>query len=83
LSGSETQVATWILHHPETVMQASMAHIAQACGVSDTTVLRLCRTTGFRGFTDLKISIAQDLASPTQLIHDDISAEDSAQAVPG
>ncbi len=81
LSDSETQVANWILQNPETAMHASMAHIAQACGVSDTTVLRLCRNTGFRGFTDLKIALAQDLASPTQLIHDHIAHDDAPSTV--
>ena len=76
LSDSETQVAHWVLHNAEKVMHASMAQIAQACDVSDTTVLRLCRKAGFRGFTDLKISLAQDLARPTQLIHDDIVEND-------
>ena len=50
--------------------------VAQACGVSDTTVLRFCRNSGFQGYTDLKLSIARDLTSPTQVIHDDIAADD-------
>ncbi|MEM7346748.1 MAG: MurR/RpiR family transcriptional regulator [Chloroflexota bacterium] len=81
LSTAETQVATWILHNPKSAMHSSMAQIASACGVSDTTVLRFCRNVGFRGFTDLKISLAQDLANPTQLIHDDIAPDDGPMTV--
>ena len=77
LATSEARVADWVLQHPEKVMHLSMAQIAQACGVSDTTVLRFCRNTGFQGFTDLKLSIAQDLTSPTQVIHDDIAEGDT------
>lgn len=72
LVASEARVANWILQQPEIVMGLSMAQVAQACGVSDTTVLRFCRTVGFRGYLDLKLSIARDLTSPTQVIHDDI-----------
>jgi RpiR family carbohydrate utilization transcriptional regulator len=57
-------------------MNLSMAQVAQACGVSDTTVLRFCRNAGFHGYTDLKLSIARDLTSPTQVIHDDITEDD-------
>lgn len=81
LSEAEAQAAQWILQNADQVIHTSMARIAQACGVSDTTVLRLCRTVGFRGFTDLKLSLAQDLASPTQLIHDDIAIDDDPSAV--
>lgn len=72
LAASEARVATWVLKQPEAIMQLSMAQVAQACGVSDTTVLRFCRNTGFQGYTDLKLSIARDMNSANQVIHDDI-----------
>ena len=77
LAASEARVATWVLQQPERIMQLSMAQVAQACQVSDTTVLRFCRNTGFQGYTDLKLSIARDLTSPTQIIHDDIVETDT------
>ncbi len=81
LPEAERQVADWILQNADAVVRSSMAHIAAACQVSDTTVLRLCRSAGFRGFTDLKLSLARDVASPTQLIHDDIAADDEPPTV--
>jgi len=77
LAASEARVATWVLQQPEEIMRLSMAQVAQACRVSDTTVLRFCRNTGFQGYTDLKLSIARDLTSPTQVIHDDIIEGDT------
>lgn len=76
LASAEARVANWVLQRPEKVMRLSMAQVAQACGVSDTTVLRFCRNAGFQGFMDLKLSIARDLSSPTQIIHDDIGEGD-------
>ncbi len=76
LAASEARVANWVMQQPEKIMSLSMAQVAQACHVSDTTVLRFCRNVGFQGYTDLKLSIARDLTSPTQVIHDDIAAED-------
>ncbi|MEA3336283.1 MAG: MurR/RpiR family transcriptional regulator [Chloroflexota bacterium] len=77
LAASEARVANWVMQQPGKIMELSMAQVAQACGVSDTTVLRFCRNAGFQGYTDLKLSIARDLVSPTQVIHDDILEGDA------
>jgi RpiR family carbohydrate utilization transcriptional regulator len=81
LVASEARVASWVLRQPEKVMHLSMAQVAQACGVSDTTVLRFCRNAGFQGYLDLKLSIARDLTGPTQIIHDDIVEGDEPAAI--
>ncbi len=78
LAAAEQKVAQWVLQHADEVVHMSMAQVARECGVSDTTVLRFCRAAGFQGYTDMKLSIVQDLASPTQLVHDDISEDDDA-----
>ncbi len=75
---AEQKVALWVLQHADDVVQMSMAQVARECGVSDTTVLRFCRAAGFQGYTDMKLSIVQDMASPTQLVHDDINEDDDA-----
>ena len=81
LASSEKRVADWVMREPEAVLQLSMAQVARECGVSDTTVLRFCRNAGFQGYTDLKLSIARDIVSPTQVIHDDIAEGDSPGVV--
>ena len=81
LAASERRVAEWLLRQPERIVRLPMAQIAQECRVSDTTVLRFCRSAGFRGFMDLKISLAQDLAKPTQLIHDAITEDDNVLTI--
>jgi DNA-binding MurR/RpiR family transcriptional regulator len=81
LAASEARVANWIMQEPQKIVHLSMAQVAQACGVSDTTVLRFCRNTGFQGYTDLKLSIARDVVSPTQIIHDDIAVGDGPAVV--
>ena len=82
LSGSALRVADMILAEPDAVLQGSMLELATRCQVSDTTVLRLCRKAGFAGFTELKMRLAQDLANPIQLIHDDVTASDDVELVP-
>ncbi len=76
LSTSEARVGSWILSFPEKVIHLSMAELAQECSVSDTSVLRFCRNAGFQGYTDLKIALAMDLATPIQMVHDSIRESD-------
>jgi DNA-binding MurR/RpiR family transcriptional regulator len=78
---SEQKVASWILQDPESVIHLSMAQIAQECGVSDTTVLRFCRNAGFRGYTHLKIMLAQDLARPDQIVLEGVEETDDPSSV--
>lgn len=60
LSDAERRVALWMLKNVDLSIRQSMSAIAQATDVSDTTVLRMCRTAGFEGFTDLKLALAQE-----------------------
>lgn len=67
LSDSERRAAQWILDNAKAAVRQSMSAIAQACEVSDTTVLRMCRAAGFEGFTDLKLALAREpLAKPME-----------------
>ncbi len=81
LGNAERKVANWVLQHINEVIHLSMAQVAQECDVSDTTVLRFCRSAGFRGFMDLKLSVARDLVKPTQYIHDAIAENDDLATI--
>lgn len=81
LNESELRVALYVLHAPEQVIRQSMAQVAQECNLSDTTVLRFARSVGFRGYTDLKLRLAQDLARPGQIIHQDVLETDDAATI--
>ncbi len=76
-SGLEKKVTKYLIEQPEKVIKSTLAKISAECGVSDTTVLRVCREAGFEGFSELKISIARDLSSPIREIGDDISENDN------
>jgi RpiR family carbohydrate utilization transcriptional regulator len=81
LAAYEARVAQWVLEDPQRVVNLSMAQIAKECGVSDSTVLRFCRSAGFYGFMDLKICIVRDLARPTEIIHDKIQEGDDTASI--
>lgn len=63
LRKSELRVADYVLQHPADVMHSSMAELAAAVGVSEPTIVRFSRAVGCAGFQDLKLKLAQSLAS--------------------
>lgn len=49
LTRTEKRVASYILEHSEEVPICSLKQLANKCGASDATVLRLCKTMGYAG----------------------------------
>jgi DNA-binding MurR/RpiR family transcriptional regulator len=81
LNRAARQVADHVLADPERVIRASVSEVAAASRVSDATVVRLARLLGFRGYQDLKISLARDLVSPLDSLVEDLKEGDTPEAV--
>jgi len=75
------KVADYILAHPDTVMHASVTEVAEASGVSEASVVRLCQHIGYRGFQDLKVSLARDMVESAKFIHEDVKPGDDVAVV--
>lgn len=81
LSKMEKNVVDYILKHPEEVIYLSVAGLAEKSGTSDATVIRTCRKLGMSGYQDLKVSLAQDLVTPLQNIHEEIEESDTVDVI--
>jgi len=81
LSKSEQKVVDFITKAPDQVIYLSVAEVAQNAGVSDPTVVRTCRSIGLSGYQELKVTLAQDLVSPLQSIHEEILEGDSTTTI--
>ena len=76
------KVANLIMRQPEMAIYASVNEVAAAAQVSEATVMRFCRTLGFKGFQDFKISLARELVAPSsQQMPEEASAEDDPPAL--
>jgi len=64
LKAALQKVASLILKQPEMAIYATVNEVAAAAGVSEATVMRFCRTLGFKGFQDFKIALARELVAP-------------------
>lgn len=75
------KVANLILRQPEMAIYASVNEVAAAAQVSEATVMRFCRTLGFKGFQDFKIALARELVAPSQRVQEEVSAVDDPAAL--
>lgn len=64
LTKVEEKIAVYILNNLEVVINESVQAVAKHTNTSASAVVRLSKTLGFNGFTDLKLQIARDLSQP-------------------
>ena len=60
-SKTEKRIADYIIEHPEAALYSSVEELAQATKTSGATVVRFCRTIGFRGFLDFKYQMERNV----------------------
>lgn len=58
---AEKKVADFILQNPEKAVNANVSELANYSGVSDATVIRLCKHVGYSGYHQLRIKLSRDL----------------------
>jgi RpiR family transcriptional regulator, carbohydrate utilization regulator len=81
LPPSERKVVDYVLANFEEVIRMTLAELAQRSGVSDATVVRLCRSLGFNNFLELKISLTRSISDSPRLIHDDVREGDTSAVI--
>jgi DNA-binding MurR/RpiR family transcriptional regulator len=63
------------------VIYVSVNAVAAAAGVSEATVMRFCRTLGFKGFQDFKIALARELVTSPQYTPEEVGSDDGPVAI--
>lgn len=60
---AEKLVAQFVLKNPTRVTSLSTAAISEAAQVSEPTIIRFCKAMGLKGFPELKLKLAQSVAT--------------------
>jgi DNA-binding MurR/RpiR family transcriptional regulator len=81
LPEQEYKVGEYVLRHPYEAVALSITGLADACGVSNTTVSRFCQRIGLAGYRQFKIALARESGSPENLIYVEVTPEDTLAAV--
>ena len=63
LPPAEARVARYLLDHCQEVIGQPIEKVSEACQTSKTTVVRLCKQLGFKGYKALSIALSMELAS--------------------
>lgn len=59
---SERRVLEEVLHQPERVVESTAQEVADRVGVGRSTVVRACQALGYRGYPQLRVALAAELA---------------------
>ena len=79
-------MAQRVIDDPEAVANSTITELAQACGTSETTVIRFCRAIGFSGYPELRLTLATEAGRAQGVtggrdVGSDISADDTLEQV--
>lgn len=79
---SEKKIANCIMERKGEVVDMTVAELAKASGASDASVSRFCRRCGFKGFHQLKMTLAREIAEEAQIpVSNDLSRRDIGQSL--
>ncbi len=81
LSPLERKIGDYILSHPRQVVEMSVQELAAAAGAAPSGVIRFCKRLGYRGYTQLKISLAGRQPAPEDMILPAVFPDDGTSQV--
>ncbi|MDD3412942.1 MAG: MurR/RpiR family transcriptional regulator [Lachnospiraceae bacterium] len=81
LTSTEAKVANYVLDHYEAVLQYNVSVLAKKAGVSDATIVRFCRSIGYKGFQDFKMNAARDILPRAKQFDPILEQEDDSETV--
>ena len=82
LSGAERKVAECVLAEPKWFVHAAVAEIAERAAVSQPTVIRFCRSLGYKGLPEFKLSLSANIGHEGMpYVHEELNADDDMGGV--
>ncbi|MBT2655250.1 MurR/RpiR family transcriptional regulator [Bacillus sp. ISL-18] len=81
LRDSEKKIIEFIEQNPEEIIHLSITEVAERSETSESSIVRLCKRLGYKGFQDLKINLAKEVVAPEMQIHEAIEKGDNAVTI--
>ncbi|SFC11772.1 transcriptional regulator, RpiR family [Alkalibacterium subtropicum] len=81
LSDKERLMADFILEHPEKIIHGTINEIAEELNLADSTVFRFTKKLSYKGFQDLKISLATESVNAMKDVHEKVSKSDDEKTI--
>ena len=80
MSAIERRIADFVLENSQLLRDYSSQQLANALGISQSSVVKFCQKLGFKGYPDLKLSINEAVARADNGNGADASGEDSGES---
>ena len=85
LTPSSRRIADYVLAQPQHVTELSIAELSQQANVGEASIIRFCKGLNFKGFQDLKMKLAIEVATPNDtekhLLDTELTVDDDAENV--
>ena len=81
LRDSEKKIVVFIEKNKEEIIHLSITEVAERSETSESSVVRLCKRLGYKGFQDFKIHLAKEVIEPVKHIHEVIKKHDNIQVI--
>ena len=81
LSKMERKTAECMVENQDKLIYSSITELAELAGTSEATVTRVCTKLGYSGFQALKVSVARELVSQQEKIHEDLKADSPPEMI--
>ena len=80
MSKKERSVADYVLHYPKNVVEFTVKDLANESGVSEASVIRMCKRIGFSGYWTFRTLLARDIGF-LQSVKDDQKENGNPDAI--
>ena len=78
---AERRIANVISKNPEEIISLSITELAEKSETSESSVVRFCKSIGYKGYYELKIALARELVVSPQQIYEEIGQKDDMATV--
>lgn len=76
LTNTEIKIAKYVLEHYEEMLGSNITELAEHAKVSDASVVRFCKSLGYKGYSDFKINAARDVVPQEKLFNPSLEESD-------
>jgi DNA-binding MurR/RpiR family transcriptional regulator len=80
-TNSETKIAHYVLENYNEILNYTITELAEKVDTSDASVIRFCRSIGYKGYQDFKINMARDIAPANKLLDPELDREDTPEEI--
>ena len=81
LTNTERKIANYVLENYDQVLNSNITELAENAKVSDASVVRFCRSLGYKGYQDFKINAAKDVLPREKHLNPILEESDSPDVI--